>query len=614
MRRTLALTLSIGALLASLPSSGTGYTSLASPNLFGRYQRHSLMRRPDDGIATVTIENGTTVNMNCDTGQSPILCSPTGSGAILAVSDLDNYLAMSSVTVTTNGSGGSQVSDIDVVSPLAWSAATTLTLDADHSINMTSSIMVEGSGSSAGLSLIINDGGKHGYLTFASAGYADFADTSNGLSINNASYTLVGSIADLASDIDANPSGNFALAAGVDAGGKTYKTSPITPVFYGNFEGLGNTISNLKIQDGTELYVGLFQWVSGVVENLNLANVDVVATHTAAYFVGGLAGDSETGNLNVPIPILYNDTVSGTVSCRNINDGGVGVGGLVGANGGTIIAAVSSANVTASGGVAGSLVGYNYGSGVAGDEGTIAYSSASGAVAGGDAGGLVGELDGGEVSHSTASGDVTFGDQGSANLGGLVGIILYSGVVSLSSASGNVTGNQVGGTAGGLVGVSGQAYTSGIHKVELSYATGNVTGGGLYGQYTGGLVGREYTTYDEIENSYAMGTVTCTVCTGKKRTIGAGGLTGSTGGPIVSSYATGLVTNGGRPGRNCSKGCQEGGVTGFPKAGTQSSFAYWDTETSEQPFCTDRGNVPGCKGQTTSELQAKLPKGFKPKI
>jgi hypothetical protein len=594
VRSILVAVLGAAAVTALLLESGSGLAASRSSNLSGPHQRHVFTRFPDDGIATVTIEDGTTVNMSC-AGQSPVLCSPTGNGAVLSTSDLENYLAQSNVIVTTNGSGGSEVSDIDVVSPLAWSAATMLTLDADHSINVTTSMTVEGSGSTAGLSLIINDGGKKGYLTFGAGGSAVFADTKDSLSINNASYTLVDSIAGLAKGIRVNPSGNFALASNVDASGETYKHPPIQAIFFGNFEGLGNTISNLKIEDSNDANVGLFQWVSGVVENLSLASVNLVALSRRNYKVGGLAGLAERQFDTGRIPILYNDTVSGTVTAQNNHV--VYMGGLVGFSGGTILAAFSSANVTADygDGVVGGLVGFSYN--VAGglDRGTIAYSSASGAVTGELVGGLVGSSYG-KILHSTASGDVTT-VPGGADAGGLAG---ESGNVAFCSASGTVTGSPTGGgSLGGLVG-------NADGKVELSYATGNVLG---YESlvYVGGLVGVQYIDA-ALENSYATGTVTCETCSGENGTLGAGGLVGETYLAVTSSYATGLVTNGGA-GKKCAKGCVDGGVSGYPISGTYS-FAYWDKETTGQTLCTGQGNEPGCEGRTTSQLQAKLPKGF----
>ncbi len=100
----------------------------------------------------------------------------------------------------------------------------------------------------AGLTLTTNDGGKNGALTFTGKGSVAFWDLSSSLIVNANAYTLVNTIATLASDIAASKKGNFALAASYNAKSDgTYTKAPIKE-FAGKFEGLGNTISNLKIK------------------------------------------------------------------------------------------------------------------------------------------------------------------------------------------------------------------------------------------------------------------------------------------------------------------------------------------------------------------------------
>src|SRR5579862_5688471 len=67
---------------------------------------------PITSRATVTISANLTHNMTCSNG----MCAPTAADAILNISDLDNQLALGSVTVTTTGAGGVQASDINVES------------------------------------------------------------------------------------------------------------------------------------------------------------------------------------------------------------------------------------------------------------------------------------------------------------------------------------------------------------------------------------------------------------------------------------------------------------------------------------------------------------------
>jgi hypothetical protein len=211
---------------------------------------------------------------------------------VLNVGDLENLLASGNVTVTTTGSGV-QANNIEIDAPLVWSSANALALDANQSIIMEKPVSVSGQG---GLSVTTNDGGKNGYFGFGQNGHVDFANLSSALAINGASYTLVGDIATLAADVAANSAGNYALATDYDASGDgTYQNSAIPTEFGGNFEGLGNSISNVSIS-GTgdpNARIGLFAEVAlngeagGAIENINLKNVNVGGSGLVA---GGLVG------------------------------------------------------------------------------------------------------------------------------------------------------------------------------------------------------------------------------------------------------------------------------------------------------------------------------------
>jgi hypothetical protein len=146
-------------------------------------------------------------------------------------------LASGNTTVATTGSGV-QAKGIDVKAPVSWSGGSALTLDAYQSVTIDQPISVE---SLAALTLITNDGGKSGMLSFGKKGNVTFANLSSNLTINGTGYTLENSIRSLASAIAANPSGAFALANSYDASRDgTYASSPVPTNLLGNFEGLGN--------------------------------------------------------------------------------------------------------------------------------------------------------------------------------------------------------------------------------------------------------------------------------------------------------------------------------------------------------------------------------------
>jgi hypothetical protein len=309
-----------------------------------------------------------------------------------------------------------------------------------------------------------------------------FASLSSALTINGLSYSLAGSVKSLAAAVANNPSGNYALAADYDAReDKTYRAAPIPTAVSGHVEGLGNTISGLKIAATVNsASIGLFAEVDGTVSDFVLADesVDIQGENDA---VGGLVG-------------VNNGTVLGGVVAGLIKGGksaGVGafVGGVVGLDNGEIAnshatAKVEGRNQAETGGLVGSDI---FGSGV------------------------------GSIVNSYATGDVT-GEGGCT--GGLVG---YAGMISGSFATGNVTGRR---TALGDLAGCGQEQT-----ISNSYATGNAKSENADGGIDGGLIGIDFYgggNGGAIVTSYATGTPTG----------GIGALNGGFAGEVQYSGAT----------------------------------------------------------------------------
>jgi hypothetical protein len=279
------------------------------------------------------------------------------------------------------------------------------------------------------------------------------------LHVNGVRYLLDGSVKSLAGDIEAKPDGNYALANSYDAGQDgTYTASPVANTFTGSFDGLGNTISNLKINAPTT--GGLFQEVSGTLRDLHLVNA-TVTQQSGTSWVGALAGFDQGR--------IENITVSGKITALS----GYYVGGLVGASSLYMTNCSSSAIVTnkRSGG-AGGLAGYI--------AGTLNNSSASGPVKGkGFVGGLVGVAQG-AISNVFASGPVTSGNR--AKVGGLIGG-MGGGSIENSYATGAVTGGLQA-NAGGLIGDLWKNFSP---TIAASYSTGAVSAGAQ--SFIGGLVG-----------------------------------------------------------------------------------------------------------------------------
>lgn len=425
--------------------------------------------------AALAISDKPTRDVTCSNG----VCIATARKAILNATDLAGMLAASDVVVRS----GRRARDIEVIASFSWASSARLTLDAVQSIVVEKPLTVAGPGA---LTLTTNDGGSGGKLTFTESGRVTFWDLSSSLVVNAASYTLVGDLATLASDVAADPSGNYALARNYNAKADgVYLTSPISD-FGGVLEGLGNRISNLTIHDPTEGdIVGLFRTTSGTIRDLRVLNLAIVATLHRTAVVGGLAAQ----NSGPVIDVVVQGTIDTDRTWNRFDPSTVG--GLVGENSGPITDSMAKVQITVRDrAVIGGLVGYN-------DSAPIYNSHAAGDVSVGgvaSAGGLIGENWVGAIDRCSATGRV----QAAEYAGGLIGANSW-GTVDRSFATGDV----VGGYAGGLLGSNGGTNYPGISN---SYAAGDVTGG-----YSGGLIG---TFVGSVVSSYSTGTSSGNAYTG----------------------------------------------------------------------------------------------------
>src|ERR1700733_9691308 len=236
--------------------------------------------------AELVISNAATMSVSCVSN----ICTATRKSAILNVTELETMLASASVVVES----GATAKDVVVAAPLSWESAGTLTLDSYHSLTVEKPVSVNGAGD---LAIATNDGGTGGTFLVTAKGHIAFLSTTNSLTIDGTSYTLVSDIASLASDVAANPSGDFALANSYNAKADgTYGHSPIPTAFSGSFTGLGNAISNLKIDDTTDTNssVGFFATVAanGSISSLRLVSENINASGNRNS-VGGLAGQNQ---------------------------------------------------------------------------------------------------------------------------------------------------------------------------------------------------------------------------------------------------------------------------------------------------------------------------------
>lgn len=420
--------------------------------------------------ATLIVSNAATKNVACSAG----VCAATAKNAVLNGGDLTGMLASSDVTVRSTN----KAKDIELKVALSWATASRLTLDSYQSIAFDKPLTVAGPGA---LTLTTDDGGSGGALSFLSPGRAIFWDLSSSLVIDGASYTLVGDIATLASDIAADPSDHYALANNYDAGvDGTYSASPVASTFTGTFEGLENEISHLAINDINDANVGFFAeiGVTGTVSDLVLNGAGVEGGLNAA--VGTLAGRSEGTIVAV--------NVTGTVSAPSGNNSAVG--GLVGFSPqGTILRSSASSKVSSflAGGLVGNLTG-----------GTISQSFATGHAVGiGWGGGLAGIVSAEIVLNCYATGSAQAADNGA--VGGFAGSIEDDSNVADSYSAGSVKGGLRHSSRGGFVG--GVSFDNSFSDNYWDTTTGGFRGIGN----AKSLVGIAGLTDDELKSGLPLG-------------------------------------------------------------------------------------------------------------
>ena len=392
-------------------------------------------------------------------------------------------------TLTAGEMNASGNGDIIVDSPLSWTTATTLTLNAYNNIAINASITAASGGLTlnAENAILATAAVDIGTFNLQSGAWTQVASTLPAFSATDftlsggsflralggdgssgtpyqiadiyglqgigSSYALLASDYVLANNINATGTANWNGGAGFVPIGNL--TTDLGVGFNGTFNGQGNTISNLVIKLPTNTsagdYTGLFGYVGGAIANV------------------GLIGGSVTGENDVGALVGYNyGTVSQSYATGTVSGQG-GVGGLIGLNGGTVSQSYATGRV--SGSYVGGLVGSN--------EGSVSQSYATGAVSGGsgstDVGGLVGYSDG-TVSQSYATGAAS----GSQYVGGLVGFDY--GTVSQSYATGAVNGSSdLGGLVGWNAGNVSSSYwdtttTGQTNGVAINFGTFSATG------------------------------------------------------------------------------------------------------------------------------------------
>ena len=623
--------------------------------------------------AEVHVSSGTNITTQRNSTSS---LPPTTSGWELKAKNIDVDFFGGSVSSTTLGDALNKGNvslnamgtaegqgNININDATSWNANTALTLTANKDINFNSDLDL--SGDKAKLAMNYGTGSDYNLNNGAKINISGSSPT---LLINGSSYIVIN---DLGEEGDANINtlqgmnnnltGNYALGSNIDASdtvnwnnGKGFDAigqlpvkvdggiqqtpeggiPPETPIFQGNFHGLGHKIDALTINqpqpnwgpinDQVAIPQGLFSITYGSeLRDVGLTNVSIkghaymgalTGLHLGGniknaystghvhglYYIGGLIGGAVGQNINSNL-----GTISQSYSEANVK-GILGVGGLAGGSMLPIYDSYATGNISLAdltmsleqeqnldpnytaglgvGGLLGSGQGV-YNSHATGNILTGAYVNGNWhpELGFGGAGGLIGLLGAQEnsshyVDHSYATGNVS----GLGGLGGLVGIIVYRGsdqtprlYINNSYATGDVIASNAitSQYVGGLVGANAP-----YNIINSSYATGRTKGhtsvGGLVGYNNGGIIANSYST------SITEGDTS------------VGGLIGINTGTVENSYSNGAVT-----GVN-----HVGGLIGDDPYAANGIVinSYWNTETSGQ------SSSAGGTGKTTAELQKIL--------
>jgi filamentous hemagglutinin family protein len=644
------------------------------------------LRAPSGSAGTLLLDP-TSITIWSGDGEAPL-------GSTITRAKLEDDLAASNVVISTNSSGEG-LGNITVASGFTWGdrsnnsltlaahnditvnenatitnvGAGNLTLRADSDGNNAGTINLQGSSGAR-----INFSSSTGRVDFyynPSDGYYNPENFSSLVQTNNpnqfTAYMLVNNLQNL-QDISQNLNGNYALGGNIDANMMEGTFAPLG-TFYGRFDGLNHTISNLYIAptDYETNSIGLFARIgSGAsVSNLNLDNVTVFANPNVegpGQFVGTLAGQNFGTIRNVTVT---QGRINGVPDSEWGNISGLIAGGLVGQNGSPIqegpapLIANSRAevNVVVGNGTSGTEIGgWNYAGGFVGRN----YGAITGSTAGNNlppgpvistnnlpsqhqntvvggfnsfVGGFVGQNDG-TINNSvarTAAGGVTGsayseGEPSSTAVGGFVGA--NSGNIANSTAKGPVGDEGTAGTIilGGFVGLNG-LNDAGL--ITNSQATGAVVaiGKGQVGGFVGG-------NFAEIRDSSAAGDVSIAQgtaggfvgfnsvqaminashanghVTGSPATIFAlanlGGFVGENQGAITNAYATGNVA----ASVHGSLGVLAGGFAGINQGSIADSHATRAVSVGGQSAIGHAFVVSGNEGTSTEGGSFTLLGGF----
>lgn len=491
---------------------------------------------------------------------------PAADNSVLDVAILSNALATANVTLSTraiDGVGGAQAGDIVVGAPVAWSSASTLTLNADGIVDIGYGFNAPAGAVTINAFAVKNDNTvalSSGAVTAAGGANALGGATLSQLSIT--SNAAGGSVLNGTYDVGATLSftgGGVQFGGSVNAGTLLLSGTSLTasgPVTAGTF-----VLSN-----------GTWTQLGSVLPAFTVT--DFFAISPTATFLRALGGDGITA------PYLLTDIY-----------GVMGMGGyaLQGQ-------AFALANDVSAGGKSFDPIEGTFTGSFDGQGHTISNLSIMGSSV--DSIGLF-SINAGQIRNLTLA-DVSVAALSAGSLqevGGIAGRNDLNGVISNVkvtvadiASSDFATVASVGGIVGSNLGtISNAAVVAGSGSGLIRGISGTTAVGGLVGANAG-----------TITNAYARvgiafgGVIGSRFAPDAPTTTGgaAGGLVGVNAGAIANTYATGTITIPTIDGT----ATLTGGLVGMDSTGTVSS-SFWDTTASG--LATSAGGLP----LTTLQLQ-----------
>jgi hypothetical protein len=371
-----------------------------------------------------------------------------------------------------------------------------------------------------------------------------------------ASYTLANNISFSGTTTSDVWNSNFSSGTGGFMPIGTYGVNSFT----GRFDGNSHVISNLYINLSGSNGVGLIGVLSngGSIQNLGMTNANITGSNSA--YVGAMVGtayDATTYIKNVYITnsnitaatsvgglvgenngVITADTVGQTYADSNVTVTGLSsgnkVGGLIGYNSptGTLSNASNLATVSAT-------TSYNVGGLTGANDGTILNSNNQGTVSGGYSVGGIAGYNNNVIYGVYNTGNITGNTIASYYyyVGGIAGWNNSSGVITNAYSNATITGNYA---VAGIAGTNNGTITA--TTLGNTYAMGLIKGvGTVDSKYLGGIAGYSSST---ISNVYNAATISgqngdTASATDHDRVGGIAGL--NDGGTISNSYNTGTV-------------------------------------------------------------------------